>query len=304
MHSSSSSKPRNSAPAIVATILAASVGTVHANGAPAADAPAADAEAESPEIGEVIVTGTRQSGLSAAESPAPVQILSAAALEAASGNPDLMTTLAQIVPSLAMQAFGFDMAGQTLQAKLRGLSPNHVLVLINGKRRHTTANLAVDTGSVYQGGAGVDLNFIPLDAIDHIEVLTDGAAAQYGTDAIAGVINIILKKNTSGGIASATYGQYANGGGKTEDVSGNAGFEPTDGAYFNLTGQFHNHGHSNVGAIDERVINPANTALKNPDGTYNYPNSNLPNVPGYPYLNRISGDGQQQSKQLLINTGV
>jgi iron complex outermembrane recepter protein len=286
-------KARYSVRAAVAAVLAASAGTVHANDA--ADAAAADADAASSEVGEIIVTGTRQSGLSAAESPAPVQILSSAALEAASGNPDLMTTLSQLVPSLTLQAFGFDMAGQTLQVKLRGLSPNHVLVLVNGKRRHTTANLAVDTGSTYQGGAGVDLNFIPLDAIDHIEVLTDGAAAQYGSDAIAGVINIILKKNSSGGQVGGTYGQYANGGGRTEDVSGNAGFEPTDGAYFSLTGDFHNHGHSDVGALDERVINPANWT--------SYPNSNLPNVPGYPNLNKISGDGAQQMKVAAINTG-
>jgi iron complex outermembrane receptor protein len=247
-------------------------------------------------LDEVIVTGTRQIGLKAADSPAPIQILSAEALANASGNPDLMSTLAQLVPSLTMQAFGFDMSGQTLQARLRGLSPNHVLVLVNGKRRHTTANIAIDTGSPYQGGAGVDLNFIPLDAIDHIEVLTDGAAAQYGTDAIAGVINIILKKNTSGGQANGTYGQYGNnGGGKTEDVSGNAGFEPTDGGYFSLTGAFHNHGHSNVGNIDERVVNPANYT--------SYPNSNLPDVPGFPYLNKISGDGAQQSKLLAVNMG-
>ena len=76
-----------------------------------------------------------------------------------------MSALAQLVPSLQMEAFGFDEGGQTLLARLRGLSPNHVLVLVNGKRRHTTANLAVDSGSPYQGGAGVDLNFIPLDAI-------------------------------------------------------------------------------------------------------------------------------------------
>jgi iron complex outermembrane receptor protein len=175
------------------------------------------------------------------------------------------------------------------------LSPNHVLVLINGKRRHTTANLAVDSGP-YQGGAGVDLNFIPVDAIDHIEVLTDGAAAQYGSDAIAGVINIILKKNTSGGSLTGLYGQYGNnGGGKTEDVSGNVGMEPGEGGYFNLTGDFRNHGHSNVGEIDERVINPANFT--------SYPNSNLPAVADYPYLNRISGDGQQQIKMGAVNMG-
>jgi iron complex outermembrane receptor protein len=297
-----SSKAQQLSLRLAIAMICASASALHCSVA-MADTAVTDTTTDASGLDEIIVTGSRQAGMKASDSPAPIQILSAESLQAASGNPDLMSTLAQVVPSLTMQAFGFDMAGQTLQAKLRGLSPNHVLVLINGKRRHTTANLAVDTGSVYQGGAGVDLNFIPLDAIDHIEVLTDGAAAQYGTDAIAGVINIILKKNSSGGIANATYGQYANGGGRTEDVSANAGFEPTDGGYFSLTGQFHNHGHSNVGAIDDRVVDPANTALKNSDGTYNYPNSNLPNVPGYPYLNRISGDGQQQSKQMLINTG-
>src|SRR5580658_7654161 len=103
------------------------------------------------------------------------------------------------------------MANQTLQARLRGLSPNHVLVLVDGKRRHTTASLAIDPGSAYSGGAGVDLNFIPMSSIDHIEVLTDGAAAQYGSDAIAGVINIILKKAASGGNLSGTYGGYYDG---------------------------------------------------------------------------------------------
>ena len=112
-----------------------------------------------------------------------------------------MIALANVVPSFTAQAFGGDMANQTLQAKLRGLSPNHTLVLVNGKRRHTTASLAI-LGGPYQGGAGVDLNFIPVDSIDHIEVLTEGAAAQYGTDAIAGVINIILKKHPSGGSVS------------------------------------------------------------------------------------------------------
>jgi iron complex outermembrane receptor protein len=258
---------------------------------------APDTAAAEPEgtLDEVIVTGSRQSGLKASDSPAPIQIVSAEELKAASGGGDLMSTLAQVIPSLTMQAFGADMAGQTLQARLRGLSPNHVLILVNGKRRHTTANIAVDTGSVYQGGANVDLNFIPLDAIDHIEVLTDGAAAQYGTDAIAGVINIILKKNSSGASATGTYGQYANGGGRTEDVSANGGFEPTTGGYLNVTGDFRDHGHSNVGAIDERVINPANYTT--------YPNSNLPNVPGFPYLNRIEGDGAQRLKLLAANMG-
>jgi iron complex outermembrane receptor protein len=292
--SRSSSQTQKLTLRLAIAMLCAGAAATHSSAALADTAPA-DVPAESSGLDEIIVTGSRQSGLKASDSPAPIQILSAEALQAASGNPDLMATLAQVVPSLTVEAFGGDMANQTLLAKLRGLSPNHVLVLVNGKRRHTTANIAI-LGSAYQGGAGVDLNFIPLDAIDHIEVLTDGAAAQYGTDAIAGVINIILKKNNSGGVVDGTYGQYGNnGGGKTEDVGANAGFEPTDGGYFSLTGVFHNHGHSNVGEVDERVVNPANYA--------SYPNSNLPNVPGFPNLNRISGDGQQQQKLLAANMG-
>jgi iron complex outermembrane recepter protein len=246
---------------------------------------------------EVIVTGTRQSGLSAAESPAPIQILSADALRAAAGNPDLMSTLAQIVPSLTMEAFGLDMAGQTLLAKLRGMSPNQVLVLVNGKRRHTTANISVDTdqqdGSPFSGGAGVDLNFIPVEAIDHIEVLTDGAAAQYGTDALAGVINIILKKSSSGVTVDGTYGNYYNGGGNTGDVAANAGFEPTDGSYFNITGSVLNHGHSDQGGIDPRAFD-----------TGTYPNSNMTQLAGYPYINHIFGDAETHTKLVLANAGL
>jgi iron complex outermembrane recepter protein len=270
--------------------------------AQAASSPAAEqispqaGPSQSHDLDEIIVTGSRQSGLKASDSPAPVQILSAEALKAASGNPDLMSTLAQIVPSLTQQAFGLDMAQQTLQVKMRGLSPNHVLVLVNGKRRHTTANLAIDLGSVFQGGAGVDLNFIPVDAIDHIEVLTDGAAAQYGSDAIAGVINIILKKSSSGGSVTGTYGQNAGSvGGKTEDASANAGFEPTDRSYFNITGEFYNRGHTSANSVDNRVVNPANLAT--------YPDSNMPLVPGYPYLNHYGDTGARQMKLVFINMG-
>jgi outer membrane receptor protein involved in Fe transport len=160
---------------------------------PAADTAASDEQAPQ----EVIVTGTRQKGMEAAESPTPIQIIGAGELKA-TGQPNLINALAQLVPSFVAQASGGDMSNQTLQARLRGVSPNDVLVLVDGKRRHTTANVAVLSGP-YQGGAGADLNFIPVDAIDHVEVLTEGAAAQYGSDAIVGVINIILKRNSSGG---------------------------------------------------------------------------------------------------------
>jgi iron complex outermembrane recepter protein len=279
------------------TVAAAVAFAIAASAAHAAQTVVAAADTttdESSDLQEVIVTGTRQGGLIAAESPAPVQILSSEALQAAAGNPDLMSTLAQIVPSLTMQAFGFDMAGQTLLAKMRGLSPNHVLVLVNGKRRHTTANIQVDAGSAYEGGANVDLNFIPLDAIDHVEVLTDGAAAQYGTDAIAGVINIILKKNSSGGKLTATTGRNFDDQGVTNDVSGNAGFGPDDNTYFNITGAVHNHGHTNHSGVEPQALQQLGT----------YPNSNMTQVSGYPYLNMIEGDAEIHTKLAMINAGV
>jgi iron complex outermembrane recepter protein len=280
-------------------ILRAAIATLCAAAAVPSSRALADAAAATDAEGgleEVIVTGTREVGIKAVDSAAPIQIVSATELKNA-GATDLMSALVTLVPSLQMEAFGFDMSGQTLQARLRGVSPNDVLVLINGKRRHTTANLAIDTGSPFQGGAGVDLNFIPLDAIDHVEVLTEGAAAQYGTDAIAGVINIILKKNSSGGGLTGTYGQYGNdGGGKTEDVSGNIGLDSGSGGFFNITGDFRMHGHSNSGEIDPRLL-PANLAAEG------YPDTNAANVPGFPKLNKIDGDAAVQQKIMALNAG-
>jgi iron complex outermembrane receptor protein len=284
--SSSSSKLLHGALIAAATALAL--------GAPAVQAQTASTDTSTEGgLEEVIVTGTRQAGVSAAESPAPIQIISSEEL-VSSGKPDIMSALSNLVPSFVMQAFGSDMENQTIQAKLRGLSPNHVLILINGKRRHTTANLAVDQ-SPFEGGAGADLSFIPLAAIDHVEVLTEGAAAQYGTDAIAGVINIILKKNSSGGSATGLYGGYFDGGGDTSDVSANAGFAPMDDAYFNVTGEVHNHGHSYRGDIDPRVVDPANIDT--------YPDSNELSLSGYPYLNKIQGDAEAHLKLVSYNAG-
>jgi len=286
---------------VVLGVIALGV-SVSAAAAVAADAaaPAADA-AGSPDsdsgdlssVNEVIVTGTRVTGIKAVESAAPIQVIASQSIERAAGKPDLITTLSNLIPSLTAQAFGGDQANQTLQAKIRGLSPNDVLVLIDGKRRHTTANLAV-LGGPYQGGAGADLNFIPVDAIDHIEVLTDGAAAQYGSDAIAGVINIILKKNNTGGNLGGTYGAYYDGGGGTSQVQGNIGFEPVPGGYLNLTAEVRNHSHSFRGGLDGRTLNPNLT----------YPDTNMANVPAYPNVNLISGDAEYHSRLFSFNAGV
>jgi len=254
---------------------------------------------EASEVTEtVIVTGTRATGVDTFSSSSPIQVLDAAELQSA-GKPDLMNALANMVPSFTAQAFGGDMANQTLQAKMRGLSPNHTLVLVNGKRRHTTGSLAI-LGGPYQGGAGVDLNFIPVDSIDHVEVLTEGAAAQYGTDAIAGVINIILKKKPSGGSLSVSQGGNYAGDGETSQFSGNFGLEANSGSYINFAAEYREHEHTDRGDIDPRVVDPDNV---DPDeGTF--PNTNMPFAAGYPYLNQIFGDAAYQIKLLSINAGI
>ena len=259
----------------------------------------ADAAAEESTTETVIVTGTRATGLDTFTSASPVQVLSANEIESA-GRPDLMNALANTVPSFTAQAFGGDMANQTLQAKLRGLSPNHTLVLVNGKRRHTTASLAI-LGGPYQGGAGADLNFIPVDSIDHVEVLTEGAAAQYGTDAIAGVINIILKKNAEGGSLSVSQGGHFAGDGETSAISGNIGFEATGGSYINFAAEYREHEHTNRGAIDPRVLSAGNI---DPDAGGTFPNTNMPLAAGYPYLNQIFGDAAYEIKLVSINGGI
>ncbi len=118
---------------------------IAASSAQAAE-PGKEPAAREATLEEVIVTGTRATGVALSESATPVQLVSEEVLNT-SGKYDLIGTLAQVVPSFQAQSFGGDMSNQTLQAKLRGLSPNHALVLIDGKRRHTTANLAVSTGA-------------------------------------------------------------------------------------------------------------------------------------------------------------
>jgi iron complex outermembrane receptor protein len=243
------------------------------------------------EVDQVIVTGTRTTGLRAVDSPAPIQVLAADALQRV-GQPDLIQAIAQNVPSFNAQAFGGDTANLTLSARLRGLSPNHALVLVNGKRRHGTANLAVLSGA-FQGGAAADLNFIPLKSVDHVEVLQDGAAAQYGTDAIAGVVNLILKNNGSGGSVSLSGGEYFDEGGKTGDFAANLGVTPMENAFLDLSFESRWHGHSNRGDYDPRVVAPGFAAT--------YPAAVA--LPGYPYVNLISGDAEYRLNVGTFNFG-
>ena len=173
--------------------------------APAEPATAPD-EADAQDA--IIVTGTRRSDRTVANSPVPVDVISAESLSQ-SGHTEINRALTQEVPSFNFpQPSITDGTDVIRPATLRGLSPDQTLVLINGKRRHTSALLNIN-GSVGRGSSAVDINLIPSIALSRVEVLRDGAAAQYGSDAIAGVINFQLRNAPSGGRASVTYGQYA-----------------------------------------------------------------------------------------------
>ncbi|WP_426181782.1 TonB-dependent receptor domain-containing protein [Rhizorhabdus sp. FW153] len=182
---------------------------------------------------EIIVTGTRIIGTQVAESATPIQSLAADVL-GRTGQPNLNLSLAQAIPSFTAQSKGGDMANFSLSGRLRGLNPNHVLVMVNGKRRHNSALLQTSIGP-FQGSAAPNIDLIPPDAVSRVEMLLDGAAAQYGSDAIAGVINIILKDDPAGGEARTSYGQYFDGEGTTLSTSVNYGFPINDAGFANLT---------------------------------------------------------------------
>ncbi|KID58464.1 ligand-gated channel [Pseudoalteromonas luteoviolacea] len=264
------------------SFLAASVSLILAS-APAFTIKAQASSSQSPELKpEVIeVTGTRRSLRSIAESTVPVDIISLEEINS-SGQLELSQVLTTLIPSFnfpnSQLADGTDHARP---AVLRGLAPDHTLVLINGKRRHSSALLNLN-GTVGRGSSAVDLNMIPTAAIKRIEVLRDGAAAQYGSDAIAGVINIVLKDADEGGSLSLTYGKYDtqmagakqlervyqddNGelafelgedrrmsDGNTSTLSGNIGLPIGDNGFVNLSAEMRNKAPSNRSGFDPRA---------------------------------------------------
>jgi iron complex outermembrane receptor protein len=255
-------------------------------------------------LDSVIVTGTRQTGLKATDSAAPIQVLGADALDR-SGKDDLIQSLVQNVPSFTSDGKGGDAAALTTQARLRGLSPNDTLILINGKRRHGTSNVDV-SGGPFNGGASADLSLIPASAIDHIEILTDGAAAQYGSDAIAGVINIILKEKAHGGTISVDEGKYfdgtGNGGGQTANFAANLGFQPSTDSFVNISVEAKQQDRTDRSAYDNRFTSGGKYWPSG--GSLSAQNSNVLSVPGYPYLNHTFGNPYVRQDLVSFNAGV
>lgn len=217
-----------------AASLALLMGSAGLAGQACAAEGAADDQAKTLDAINVISTGTRKLDMAVSDSPAPIQVVSAELLKQTAA-PDVMNAIANQIPSYNAAQTGGDMASQTLTASLRSLTANHTLILVNGKRRHVTSNFGV----AGNGEMATDLSFIPSSAIDHVEVLTDGAAALYGSDAIAGVVNIILKKNASGGEVTAGYAGYSDGGGGTDNWSGNVGLG-NDKGFVNISAEVEN----------------------------------------------------------------
>jgi iron complex outermembrane receptor protein len=203
--------------------------------APAAAAPEPAAEPETPSvIEEVIVTGTRSTSRTVTQSMAPIDVISATELTK-SGKQSTRDLISTLVPSANTSNSGAGASFAVKTVSLRGLSADQTLVLVNGKRRHNTAILFVN-GTTQNGQSPPDLDLIPAASIERIEVLRDGASAQYGSDALAGVINIILKDDAEGGSMSALYGKTGEGDGETGQISGNFGLKLGENGYLNLTG--------------------------------------------------------------------
>lgn len=178
---------------------------------------------EARSLDRVVVTGTRVADRTIAESVSPIDIITPEVLRS-TGTQELATALSRAIPSLTFPRPAVsDGTVAVRPAQLRGLSPDHVLVLVNGKRYHSGALVNVN-GTQGRGSAPVDLNSIPIAAIERVEVLRDGASALYGSDAIAGVINVVLKGGSEGGSLLARYGVHTAGDGEQYQLSGDAGF--------------------------------------------------------------------------------
>ena len=231
----------------------------------AADAPA------------IIVTGTRQNDRSAADTVAPVDVVGGAELSN-TADVDIGNALRVSVPSFNVSTQPIsDAATLVRPANLRGLSPDNTLVLVNGKRMHRAAVIAFLGGGISDGSQGPDISVVPSIAIKQLEVLRDGASSQYGSDAIAGVLNFILKDAPEGGSVSGQWGQTYEGDGDNYKIAANIGICLGETGFLNLSGEY---GESNATSRSVQrddaaaLIAAGNTAVADPAQIWGQPNVN------------------------------
>ena len=193
-------------------------------------------------LDELQVVGSRTPGRSAADSPVPVDIIDGDSFQNY-GVRDLNNLLAATIPSYNITQHAIGDANTLVRpAKLRGLPPDSTLVLINGKRRHRSSAISIFTFGQAQGAHGADIRSIPAIALKRVEVLRDGAGAQYGSDAVAGVMNFVLRDAPEGGSIEARWGQYYQGDGDSVSTAANIGLPLTDAGFANFSFEFVNSG--------------------------------------------------------------
>ena len=215
--------PKITIGAVAILLLAAAVFTtppvLHAQDPPRTSSgtdtlPGADTLPRVVALEEVVVVGTRRGGRTAIESYSPVHVVSGASMRA-QGGADLLDMLRTVVPAFNVNIQPIaDGATIVRPPNIRNLAADHTLVLVNGKRRHRGAVIAWLVPKASEGAQGPDLSVIPSIALQRVEVLRDGAAAQYGSDAIAGVMNFVLRDDRDGYRAEAEYRQTAEGDGR------------------------------------------------------------------------------------------
>ena len=210
---------------------------------------------------EVVVVGTRGEGRSPLDSAVPVDVISADEIMSThSFGGELGELLQALAPSFNVPRQSNSGAGDHVRAaQLRGMSPDHTLVLVNGKRQHTASVVALES-AIGLGTNPFAFNTIPLHAIRRIEILRDGAGAQYGSDAIAGVINIVLKDGAEGGSVAASYGAHRTDfqpaslditDGHTVSVSGDYGFDVGDGGFLRVGAEYRSRDATNRAGIGD-----------------------------------------------------
>ncbi len=223
---------------------------------------------------EVVVVGSRAQPRSVTETMVPVDVvLSDDFIE--QGGTDLSDKLRNIVPSFNVNTQPISDAATIVRpANLRNLAPDHTLVLVNGKRRHRAAVITWLGNGVADGAQGPDISVIPAIALEQVEVLRDGASAQYGSDAIAGVLNFRLKNAPSGGSMELSTGRYAAGDGRSLTFAGNVGLPLGQGGFANLSIEYGNAGPTSrsVQRDDAKfLIAAGNTHVRNPAQVWGSP---------------------------------
>ena len=222
---------------------------------------------EAGELEEVVVTGSRRAPRSVFDSAVPIDVVGGDDF-ANQGDSDLSNLLRNVVPSYNVNAQPISDAATIVRpANMRGLAPDHTLVLVNGKRRHRAAVIYWLGNGVADGAQGPDISPIPAIALKQVEVLRDGAAAQYGSDAIAGVMNFILKDDQEGGSIEVKYGEFKEGDGENMMVAGNVGMPFTDNGFVNLSFEYGNTDptdRSQQRSDAQALIDAGNTDVANP----------------------------------------